>query len=156
MMKAGRPSGYNAKYHVPWVKSLAKRGLTVKEIASELGIAKSTLCKWVKEHEELSDALNCGRDIADSIVEDTLYKQAVGGYKIRETRTITEIDENGQPQPTHIETCEKEIGPNTTACIFWLKNRKPNEWRDKPVADLDAESLATVAKILGAVDSVIQ
>lgn len=154
-MPAGRPSGYNEKFHVPWVKSLAKRGLTVKEIAEELGIAKSTLCKWVNEHQELSDALNCGRDIADSIVEDTLYKQALGGYTVEEKRTVVTLTENGEQKPLRMERYEKEVSPNTTACIFWLKNRKPKVWRDRPLVDVDEDALSAVAKLLKGVNSVI-
>lgn len=154
-MPAGRPSGYNEKFHVPWVKSLAKRGLTVKEIAEELGIAKSTLCKWVNEHQELSDALNCGRDIADSIVEDTLYKQALGGYTVEEKRTVVTLTENGEQKPLRMERYEKEVPPNTTACIFWLKNRKPKVWRDRPLVDVDEDALSAVAKLLKGVNSVI-
>ncbi len=26
---------------------------------------------------------------------------------------------------------KKQVAPNPTAAIFWLKNRKPDEWRDR-------------------------
>lgn len=127
-MPAGRPSTYNAKYHIPWVKSLARRGLTVQEIAEEIGVAKSTLCKWVSENVELSDALNEGRGYADSLVEDSLYKRALG-FTYSEKKTIVSSADTGQ-KPLKIEIVEKESLPDTTACIFWLKNRNPQAWRD--------------------------
>ena len=80
------------------VQGWARDGLTLEEIATNLDIALSTLCKWKNEEKELSEALKKGQDVADREVENALYKAAVEG--------------------------------NTTAMIFWLKNRKPDKWRD--------------------------
>lgn len=134
-MPAGRPSGYVAKYHVPWVRSLARTGLTVKEIAEEIGVAKSTLCKWVAENQELSDALNEGRSYADSKVEESLYRLALGGIRTETRKTIVAADGDGQ-KPLRVEVVESESTPNATACIFWLKNRKPTVWRDQQNIDM--------------------
>lgn len=129
-MPAGRPSQYVKEYHVPWAKSLARRGLTVKQIANEIGVAKSTFCKWVAENQELSDALKEGRDIADSKVEDSLYRKAIG-YTYTERKTIVSADGEGGQKPARVEMIEKEVPPDVTACIFWLQNRKPYDWRDQ-------------------------
>ena len=129
-MPAGRPSRYVNEYHVPWTKSLARRGLTVEEIAREIGVAKSTFCKWVAENEELSDALKEGRSIADSKVEDSLYRRAVG-YTYTERKTIVSADGEGGQRPARVEMVEKEVVPDVTACIFWLQNRMPAAWRDQ-------------------------
>lgn len=126
-----RPTKYDARFHIPWVRSLARRGLTVKEIAQEMGIARSTLNRWAKEHEEFSDTLNKGRSEADALVEDSLFRRAVGSTTT-ETRKIMEFDKNGMPSPTRVETIERETPPDVAACIFWLKNRRPKDWRERP------------------------
>ena len=131
MSRAGRPSGYISELHVPWAKSLARRGLTVKEIADEFGVAKSTLCKWVAENSELSDALNEGRSMADAKVENSLYRRAIGGFTVTEKKTIVHAGADGTQKPARVEIVEKEIPPDTTACLFWLKNRMPLDWRDQ-------------------------
>ena len=135
-MPAGRPSGYRAEYHIPWVRSLARTGLTVKEIAQEIGVAKSTLCKWVAENPDLSDDLNEGRSFADSKVEESLYKLAIG-WKTETRRTVVSSDGDGQ-KPLRVEITETEVAPNATACIFWLKNRKPDKWRDRKELEMSA------------------
>ena len=104
------------------IEAWARDGLTVEQIADNLGIAKSTFCLYQNEHSELSDALKNGREVIDYMVENALLKAALGyDYREEELNKIT-----GEP----IEL-RKVAHPNTTALIFWLKNRKPREWRDK-------------------------
>lgn len=139
-----RPSKYN-DFYVPWVRSLARCGLTVEEIAGEIGVAKSTLCKWVNENEELSDALKEGRSYADAKVEDSLYSRAMG-TKVTEKKTIVSSSDGAQ-KPVRIEVVEKEVPPDVTACIYWLKNRQPGKWRDRievnaPEIESSIESIA--------------
>lgn len=85
------------------VSSYAALGFTQAEIASMLGVADSTLRLW-KDDPEFSAAIKNGKDKADALVIRSLYEQAIGGRK----RT-----------------------PNVVACIFWLKNRRPDLWKDK-------------------------
>lgn len=125
-----RPSKYNKKYHLPWVKGLARQGLTVEEIAKELDVAKKTLYNWMDEDEELLHALNEGRALADSKVEDALFRRAIGGM-VKETKKVIISGEHGEQNTSRIEITEREVMPDSTACIFWLKNRNPKDWRDK-------------------------
>ena len=105
----------------------ARDGLTDEQIAANIGVARSTLAVWKGKYKRLSDALKKGKDIADRRVENALYKRAVG---YRYTEITTGIDkETGQT--VVIKTVEKEALPDVTACIYWLKNRKPDKWRDK-------------------------
>lgn len=127
---AGRPSKYNKKYHLPWIRGLARQGLTVDEIAKELEVAKKTIYNWMNEDEELLHALNEGRSLADSKIEDALFRRALGGT-VKETKKIIRNDSNGVQEAVRIEITEREVMPDATACIFWLKNRKPQDWRDK-------------------------
>ncbi len=131
-----RPTKYCEKYHVPWVRSLARRGLTVKEIAKEMEVSRSTLNLWVREHPEFSDALNQSRSEADAMVEDSLFRRAMG-TTVKETRKIVEVDKSGQPEVVKVDTWEKELPPDVAACIFWLKNRRPKSWRERPEAFMD-------------------
>ncbi|MBQ9041430.1 MAG: hypothetical protein IJ111_01280 [Eggerthellaceae bacterium] len=135
---AGRKSKYNPDYHIPWVRGLAMRGCTVEEIAKEIGVAKSTLCLWVKKDPALSDALNEARDYADIKVEHSLYERALG-VTVTERKTIITTDANGVSAPQRIEVTEKSYPADTTACIFWLKNRQSDRWRDKREIDLSDE-----------------
>lgn len=126
----GRPTKYNPQYHDPWITGLARRGYTADEIAEDLGVAPSTLKKWLKENEALCEAVKHARSVSDTAVETSLYKRATG-YKITKRKTVITTDNKGNPMPARIETIEEEIAPDTTACIFWLKNRDPENWRDR-------------------------
>lgn len=128
----GRPTKYNPKYHNPWVRSLAREGLTAEEIAAELGISRATLFNWANEHEGFLDCLNQGRSLADSMVADSLYRKALGGT-IKETRKVVIKDDKDGKESKHVEMVEveREVMPDTGAAIFWLKNRQPDKWRDK-------------------------
>lgn len=125
-----RPSKFNPQYHIPWIKGLAQRGLTVPEIAQEIGVARSTVNKWLAEDEELSDAVKKGRSYADSQVETSLYKRAIG-YTFEERKTILTTEKEGETPTPRVEITKKEIPADVTACIFWLKNRRPDLWRDR-------------------------
>ena len=129
-----RPSKYNEKYHIPWIKGLARRGCTIEEIAQEVGVAQSTIHKWMAENEDLSEAVKSGRAVADIEVETSLYKRATG-YKITKKKTIVSAGDD-QQRPVRIEINEEDVAPDTTACIFWLKNRRPDIWRDRTETEL--------------------
>ena len=119
-----RPTKYNPKYHIPWIKGLARRGYTVDEIAGDLGVAPSTVKKWISENADLKEAVVRGRTLADVQVEDSLFRRARGFTK-KVTKTVKEGDK------ARTETAEEEVPPDTTACIFWLKNRAPDLWKDR-------------------------
>lgn len=112
----------------------ARDGLTDDEIAAKMQIARSTLSAWKIKYKELADALKNGKEIADIRVENALYKRAIG-YEYEETTY-----ENG------IETkrVRKHMPPDTTAQIYWLKNRKPNSWRNKPEESVESEGVTIV------------
>lgn len=125
-----RISAYNPDLHPNWVWSLAIQGKTVAEIAKEIGVARSTLNKWISENKELADAINEGRDIADAKVERSLYKRATG-YTYKEKKVVQTVDKDGNQKPARVEITEKVVPPDVTAQIFWLKNRKPSKYRDR-------------------------
>ncbi|HAT4283507.1 TPA: transposase [Clostridium perfringens] len=113
------------------VEAWARNGLTDEQISKNLGIAYSTFREYVKKYSALSAALKKGKEIVDIEVENALLKRALG-YKYDEvTKELIEDEETGISELKVIKVVTKEVVPDTTAQIFWLKNRKPKEWRDK-------------------------
>ena len=114
----------------------ARDGLSDEQISASMGIVPSTLYAWKRDHSEISEALKKGKDVIDVQVENALLKRALG-YTFTETtrERITDYDpDTGEKIGTHLEitkTVVKEVQPDTTAQIFWLKNRRPETWRDK-------------------------
>jgi transposase-like protein len=127
-----RPSKYETevKDKLTLVQAWARDGLTNDQIAHNLGITEKTLYEWQNKYSEFSEALKRGKEVIDIEVENALLKRALG-YRYEEiTYEAVEIGENRTPA-TKIKTVVKEIQPDTTAQIFWLKNRRPDAWRDK-------------------------
>ncbi|HBC2031502.1 TPA: helix-turn-helix domain-containing protein [Clostridium perfringens] len=113
------------------VEAWARNGLTDEQISKNLGIAYSTFREYVKKYSALSAALKKGKEIVDIEVENALLKRALG-YKYDEvTKELIEDKETGISELKVTKVVTKEVIPDTTAQIFWLKNRKPEEWRDK-------------------------
>src|SRR5690606_12078499 len=104
------------------IEGWARDGLTDEQIAGDMGIATSTLYEWKKRFPEIVEALKKGKEVIDRLAENALLKRALG-YRYDE---ITY--ENGK----ETRRVSKEALPDVTAQIFWLKNRKPRQWRDKP------------------------
>lgn len=128
----------------------ARDGLTDEQIAHNMGVAYSTLRDWKNKYPALSAALKKGKDVVDIEVENALLKSALGfketirkPFKVREV-----IYENGKrcKETERIEVAEEEIfiPPNVTAMIYWLKNRRPDKWRDKPVDEIADATIKVV------------
>lgn len=104
----------------------ARDGLTDEQISHNMGIAAGTLYDWKKRFSKISEALKKGKEVVDIQVENALLKRALG-YDYQEER-VERSDKDGVKV---IQTL-KHIPPDTTAQIFWLKNRRSDRWRDKP------------------------
>lgn len=161
----------NVKDKLILVEGWARNGLTDEQIAKNLDIHISTFYDYKKKYPEFSEALKKGKEVIDFEVENALLKRALG-YEYEEVtkERILKKDEEGKPLtdihgfPIHemvvTKTVKKEVTPDTTAQIFWLKNRKPQEWRDKqdiehsgnmnvnnPYKDLTTEELKKLAQM---------
>ncbi|EOU1826983.1 transposase [Clostridium perfringens] len=113
------------------VEAWARNGLTDKQISKNLGINIATFYRYKNEYCEFCEALKRGKEIVDIEVENALLKRALG-YKYDEvTKELVEDKETGISELKVTKVVTKEVIPDTTAQIFWLKNRKPEEWRDK-------------------------
>lgn len=120
------------------IEGWARDGLTNKQIAENLGIGKTTFYKMIKEHSELSEHLKKGKEVIDYEVENALLKRALG-YKYEEKTYESIYDKELDIHTERLtKRVTKQVAPDTTALIFWLKNRKPKQWRDK--VDIEGES----------------
>lgn len=120
---------YNPEYHDDWAWSLAVKGCTDQEIAAAMHVSRKTINVWKKTHQSFADALSNGKNIADSKIEKSLYDSARGYYVDEEERTI-EVNKDGTTKLGDLRTRKRYIPPSVTAQIFWLKNRKREQWRD--------------------------
>lgn len=122
-MSGGRPTSFKPEF-VEQARKLAELGATDREAAEFFEVAESTLYLWKHTHPEFSEALKVGKETADARVEQSLYRRALG-YSHDAVKIMMS---DGVPV---VEPYVEHYPPDTTAAIFWLKNRKPQEWRDK-------------------------
>ena len=116
----------------------ARSGLTQEQIAKNMGISLSTFKEWLKKYPAISAAIKIGKEQADYMMENALYKKGTG-YTVRVCKPFklktVEYNEDGRKvkEREKIEYAEYDeyFPPDVTAQIFWLKNRKPDEWRDR-------------------------
>lgn len=106
------------------LQAWARDGFTDEQIATKIGISKQTFYDWKKKYPDFSDSLKKGKEIVDIQVENALLKRALG-YEYVEY--LEECSEDGIKKKKTV----KHVIPDTTAQIFWLKNRRPDLWRDK-------------------------
>ncbi len=111
------------------LEGLARDGLTDEQISQKIGIGTTTFYRWQEQFREIRDAIKKGKAPVDVQVENALLKRALG-YEYEETITEMEEVSGGKPKK-HIRKVTKHMPPDTTAQIFWLKNRRPDRWRDK-------------------------
>ena len=109
----------------------ARNGLTDEQIAHNMGVSRKTLAKWKIKYGDIGDTLKRNKEVVDYEVENALFKRALGYDYTETTKERVLNTETGEYELITTKEVHKEIAPDTTAAIFWLKNRKPDEWRDK-------------------------
>ena len=124
-MAKGKYQEWLTKEGLLRLQGWARDGLTDVQIATNMGINVATLYRWENEFCDIRNALKDGKEVVDRQVENALLKSALG-YKYDEVTKELRDDELVVTKVVH-----KEVQPNTTAQIFWLKNRKRAEWRDR-------------------------
>ncbi|WP_239760855.1 helix-turn-helix domain-containing protein [Mammaliicoccus sp. N-M51] len=126
------------------IQGWARDGLTDEQIAHNIGCSRSTLYVWIKKYTDISDALKRGKEVIDRQVENALLKRALG-YETVETTKERVFDElTGEYAMLETKEVKKQVAPDVTAQIFWLKNRKPSEWRDKRDVEHSGEMTTNV------------
>lgn len=138
--KLGRPTVYKPEYD-RIAHGMALLGATDAEMADAFGVSEQTVNAWKKAHPTFLESLKSGKVSADANVASRLYQRALG-YEHDDT-DIRVCD--GAIAMTPIR---KYYPPDTTAAIFWLKNRQPSKWRDKTEIAADAESVANTLAAL--------
>jgi hypothetical protein len=118
-----RPTKYKAEF-AEQAKRLCLLGATDKDLAGFFGVNELTINRWKKAHKEFCKSLKEGKDEADARVAERLFNRALG-YSHPEDKIF---NNNGAPM---VVPTTKHYPPDTTACIFWLKNRQKEHWRDK-------------------------
>ena len=123
-VRVGRPSSYKPEY-AKMAFYLCKLGATDADLAEAFGVSVVTIDNWkIKFRDEFLGSLKAGKEEADSLVVRSLYARATGysydAVKIFHTKDgkIVKV-----PYTEHVP-------PDVTACFFWLKNRRPEQWRD--------------------------
>lgn len=125
-----RPSKYFTAVQpkLETIAGWAKNGLSHEQIAKNLGVAESTFYEYKKQFPELAEALKRGAEDAILEVENALFKSACGFYYTEEVAC----------KDGSVAEVTKYSKPNMTACIFYLKNKKPEQWRDRQEHDVNA------------------
>lgn len=122
--KGGRGHPVFTQSFVKQAEKACEAGFTDRELADLFGVSEMTLNRWKLQHPDFALALKAGKESADARVERSLYHRAVG-YSFPSEKIFFH-----QGEVTRVPYVE-HVPPDTTAMIFWLKNRKPKEYRDR-------------------------
>ena len=120
----GRPSSFKEEY-IDQAERLCSLGLTDEEIAKFFGVTVRTLYRWKGQFPRFCQAIKTGGEEANERVERSLYKRAVGYEQV----AVKIFMPAGADAPIYARYIE-QVQPDTTAAIFWLKNRRKEAWRD--------------------------
>ena len=138
------------------IEGWARDGLSLAQIAHNVGVADSTFRRWKEENEALSAAIKRGNAPVDLEVENAMLKSALGHKetvrKAIKVKTEKQKVGEGKIVEEHIEYVDEEvyIPPQVIAQIFWLKNRRPDKWKDKieQTVVTEVEDLTPLAEML--------
>lgn len=144
---AGRPSSFKPAF-VGQAQKLCELGATDAELADFFGVSTVTIWRWQSAHNEFCNALKRGKEAADERVERSLYARATG-YTYDAVKIFMPT---GAKEPVYAKY-QEHVPPDTTAMIFWLKNRRSGDWRDKTeqvvrhehVSQMSDDELARIA-----------
>ena len=131
-MPGGRPTKYKKEYNEQ-VYKLCLLGATDKQIADFFDVDESTINRWKEKEPEFCKSLKAGKVDADAEIAQSLFHRAKG-YSCKDTKFATH-----EGQITDAQEYTKHYPPDTTAAIFWLKNRQKNQWRDNQEVEHSGE-----------------
>lgn len=137
--KAGRRGKYEEwldKDNLLKVQGWARDGLSNEQIAHNIGITAKTLCEWQNRFSEFRNAIKKGKEVVDREVENAMLKRALGYEYDEVTQEPVTDKDTGVTEMRVTKRVTKQIVPDVTAQIFWLKNRKPEAFRDKRDVEL--------------------
>lgn len=117
----------------------ARNGLTDEMIAHNIGITTTTFYDWKKKYPQFAEAVKRGKEVVDIMVENALLKSAMGYSYDEITQEAHYNSEKEELEMAVTKVVTKHVQPNPTSLIFWLKNRKPEAWRDTKNIDAAVE-----------------
>jgi len=131
-MPGGRPTIYRPEY-AEIARNACMVGATNDSLAERLDVSVRTIGSWIASNQEFSDAVKQGRQVADEAVVSALFARATG----MERKLTKVFFHDGQPVTASYTV---ELPPDVRACIFWLRNRRPQQWNEgrHPSKDEDA------------------
>lgn len=122
-----RPTKYRDSFPII-ARAMCRIGAKDEDLAKAFEVKVRTIYRWEKKYPEFCQALKEGKAKVDAEVEDSLLKRAMG-YEYEETKIIGRKGKNGDTIE-RVEKTRKQVAPDVLAAIFWLKNRRPDLWRD--------------------------
>lgn len=140
-----RPTEYRQEY-AEQARKLCLLGYTDKQLADFFEVNESTITRWKQKYPEFRTSIKKGKVVADAQVVDSLYNRALG-------MEVEEVEVRGDGDDEIRRVTKKCIPPDTTAQIFWLKNRQPELWRDKPTVENSAQEAVPVQIVVQTVDA---
>ena len=147
MPKNGKPRArqlYDPARTPGIIRALAQVGHTNLEMSALLNVSSKCLWQWRDKYPEVKAALDDGKSVADQMVVDALYKRA-RGYEYEETEVKGVVDEHGKSiGMKEVKKVKKQLAPDVGAICFWLKNRRPDEWRDVYKGEVSANIVLSV------------
>jgi transcriptional regulator with XRE-family HTH domain len=145
----GRPTKFKEEFIEQAGELCRKKGYTDEGLAAHFNVSETTINNWKRGYLEFFESLKKGKDEFDAqVVEQSLLKRALG-YRYTETtrepaivsrRGVIDGEGIGEGESVEeaverslviIKQVTKEVAPDVTAQIFWLKNRQPERWRDR-------------------------
>lgn len=144
MAKVGRPSPYKPEFPEQ-ARKLCELGATDVELADFFEVSVVTIWAWQRRHEDFLKAIKVGKEQADDRTERSLFHRA-NGYTFESEKVF-----QFRGQIVRAQTRE-HVPPDTTACIFWLKNRRPELWRDRQEQHHSGKIEHSISNLLAEID----
>lgn len=125
---SGKPTQYKPEYAAQ-AEKLCLLGATDDELADFFDVHRSTIYRWKLEFEEFCNSIKAAKEIADERVVRSLYQKATGYNYVEQQAFKIKVDRD--KEEIEVADVERHAPADTTAAIFWLKNRQKDQWRDK-------------------------
>ena len=137
-MPGGRPTAYKPE-NAEIARHACMLGASNETLAERFEVTRRTIDNWIATIPEFADAVRHGREVADESVVAALYARAKG----MERKSIKVVEGEGAPVTT---THTVQVLPDVRACMFWLRNRRPEEWRENRAPAVDQYGGRDLAK----------
>lgn len=145
----GRPTDYKPEY-VEQAAKLCDLGATDQEMAEFFGVHVATLNRWKLNYPEFCASIKAAKENADERVERSLYQKATG-FDYTEEQAV-KLKKDQYKEEVEVVEVRKHSPADTTAAIFWLKNRRKDNWRDKHEHEHSGDLLNPIAALLKEID----